>query len=463
LPPILEQAQPALGFIPPSLSPWTLGGIKTILPLWLKHKLAIATIEPQNVERLAQLYQEFQQGKVRLLLAFRHPSTSDPFTMAYLVWNVLPKIARQHGIRLKPPFHSHFLYDRGIPLWAGGFVSWLFPRLGGSSILRGKADREGLRSARDLLVNGRFPLAVAPEGATNDHSELMNPLEPGVAQLGFWCAEDLAKAGRQETVWIVPISLKYSYLTPPWAKLDQLLDQLELDAGISPQADLKPMGLLTDPALDLRYARLLRIGEACLTQVEGFYRQSYHQPIPEELPMSDGAARNQQLLKRLHNNLDRVLQVAEDFFGITPRGSFMDRCRKLEQSAWDRMYRDDLDQLTPLQRGLANWNAAEASLRLGHMRLAERLTCITSDYILSKPSGDRFAEVILILWRISTWIKGESPHSPPHLGKCRAEITVGEAISVSDRMADYTQDRRRARQAVQELTQTLQTHLEAML
>jgi len=49
-------------------------------------------------------------------------------------------------------------------------------------------------------------------------------LERGVAQLGFWCVEDLVKAGRSETVYIVPIGIQYRVSS--WRKLD-LLSQLE--------------------------------------------------------------------------------------------------------------------------------------------------------------------------------------------------------------------------------------------
>lgn len=59
-------------------------------------------------------------------------------------------------------------------------------------------------------------MAAAPEGATNGLSEIISPLEPGIAQLGFWCAEDLQKQERSEQVLIVPVGIKYSYVSPPW-------------------------------------------------------------------------------------------------------------------------------------------------------------------------------------------------------------------------------------------------------
>ena len=166
-------------------------------------------------------------------MAFRHPSVNDSYCMGYLVWTLLPKVAKETKISLKYPLHSHFMYDRGIPLWAGSAVGWLYSKLGGTSIQRGKLDIPGLRSARELFVNSQFPISAAPEGATNGHNEIISPLEPGISQLGFWCAEDLRKSNRKEAVFILPIGIQYFYISPPWQEIEQLLTQLEEDAGIS--------------------------------------------------------------------------------------------------------------------------------------------------------------------------------------------------------------------------------------
>ncbi len=476
MPPITAQARPALKFLPQAFNLHIWRGVKFLLPFWLKYQLAIATFESANIETLAQHYQDVQQGKSRILIAFRHPSTADPFTMAYLMWYLLPRTAKKAGIKLKAPVHSHFLYDRGVALWAGNIVNWLFPKLGGSSIFRGKADREGLRAARQILSESCFPLSIAPEGGTNEHSELISPLEPGVAQLGFWCQEDLIKANRTESVWIIPLSIRYQYLNPPWEQLSTLMDHIERDVGVSPRS-AQPSGLIADPRADYLYGRLLHVGAEFLTQVESFYEQNYQKnfnnPTLQAPEAADAIANhpsavdllteNAQIVTRLQNGLNQVLEVSESFFNLKPKGNLMDRCRKLEQAAWDRMFLEHIDQLSPVERGLANWNAAEASLRLGHMRLAERLICLTQTYIIEKPSADRFAEVFLLLWRISTWLKGESSNKTPNLGKRKAIIEVCKPISISDRWSEYAKNRSSARNMVQSVTQDLHRTLASVV
>jgi 1-acyl-sn-glycerol-3-phosphate acyltransferase len=440
--------QPPLEFIPPNLDRNILRILRSILPLWMRIRTPITQVEGVNVEELVELYQQFQAGKVRLMLAFRHPSTYDPYCLMYLLHYLVPQMARHQGIRLKSPTHAHFIYDRGIPLWAGSWVGWLYSKLGGTPIHRGKLDRPGLKSARDLLANGEFPLMAAPEGATNGHNEVVSPLEPGIAQIAFWSLEDLLKAERTENVLIVPIGIQYHYVTPPWDKINQLLDELEDTCGI-----------LKDN--NDRYARLYRLAEHLLTLMETFYTKFYHQ----SLPTFENATSNEKLKLRLEALMNAALQVAEQYFDISPKGSVIDRCRRLEQAAWDLIFREDLklENLSPVERGLADRVAEEASLRIWHMRLVESFVAVTGKYVLEKPTVDRFAETTLLLWDTLTKIDGGNPFKRPKLGKQSAIVTVGHPISISNLASVYQSNRRAAKQTVSDVTQELQTVLEKMI
>ncbi len=171
--------------------------MQPLMPVWTAWQTDIAEIETRDVETLAKLYHQMQKGQTRLLIAFRHPSPTDPYMLSHLLWQDLPKEASALGLKLGTT-HSYFIYDRGIPLWAGSYLSGVFARLGGVPIQRGKLDLRSLKTARHLLLNGRFPLTVAPEGGNNGHNEVISPLEPGVAQLAFWCAEDIKAESRTE-------------------------------------------------------------------------------------------------------------------------------------------------------------------------------------------------------------------------------------------------------------------------
>ena len=487
MPSTIDRVQPPLEFIPPAFNPLVLRVAQGLLPLWLRSRTAITQIQASNVEELVDCYRQFQAGKIRFLMAFRHPSTDDPFCMAHLHSSILPRVAKQQGVALQHPIHAHFIYDRGIPLWAGSQIGWLYSRLGGTPIHRGKVDRTGLRSARSLFVDGKLPLAAAPEGATNGHNEVISPLEPGVAQLGFWCVEDLLKADRSEQVLIVPMGIQYRYVTPPWQQIEQLMSQLEADSGLLVAESSKGTETPSIKGLQGReaalYHRLYSLGEHVLTLMEEFYTRFYHHTLPtqsappsgaEDLPeqnifQSDQAPvsqADQAFTHRLRALLDVALQVAEQYFDLQAKGSLIDRCRRLEQAGWDRIYREDFrnpEGVSLLERGLADRVAEEANLRMWHMRLVESFVAVTGRYVLEKPTAERFAETTLLMWDMISRIKGNSPFQRPQLGKQTVQMTIGQPISVTDRWGAYSADRRGAKQAIADLTQDLQIALESMI
>ncbi|MEB3277856.1 MAG: 1-acyl-sn-glycerol-3-phosphate acyltransferase [Lyngbya sp.] len=446
MPNLMTNVQPPLEFLPPDLQPGVLKVTQWVIPWWIRLKTPITEIQAENVDKLVELYQQFQQEKIRFMLAFRHPNPDDPLPLCQLIWRKVPRQAKKQGISLKSPVHAHFMYDRGIPLWAGNYVTWLFPKLGGTSILRGKLDRQGLKSARNLFANGPFPIAAAPEGATNGLNYQVSPLEPGIAQLGFWCVEDLEKAQRSQEVLIVPLGIQYHYLQENWQALAQVLGQMEADCGLTvADSQATPKSL---------YPRLVNLGNYLLDLMENFYRQYYHQHIPkqssEELPI------------RLQRLLDIALQVAESYFAIKHKGSLTERCRRLEQTGWDYIYREDIkdvESLSPVERGLANRIAEEASLRMWHMRLVESFVAVSGKYVQENPTFDRFAQITIIIWTMIMRLKGGNPNRTPYLGKQRVQITVGEPISISQRWSDYKASRRLA---VENLTKALQVALEEM-
>ena len=361
----------------------------------------------------------------------------------------------------------------GIPLWAGSYLGGVFSRLGGIPIQRGKLDLLALRTARKLFCEGGLPLAAAPEGGNNGHNEIVSPLEPGIAQLAFWCAEDLVAKGRDESVVVLPIGIQYRYVRSPWKPLADLMSQLEFDCGIGyPNAEelqrlrqqFEQSWLVCEASvreelgaeqIDL-YSRLYRLAEHLLTLMEGYYADFYSVSFAEP---NELLGPNSQLSERLNALMDKALNVAESYFDLRPKGSVIDRCRKLEQAGWDRIFREDTLSLSAVELGLANRVAEEANLRMWHMRLIESFVAVTGRYVKEHPSVDRFAETMLLLRDMVAKLKGESV-SRSRLGWQRAIVTVGQPIDVGVRLGDYQQKRRGA---IAQLTADLQSEMTSLI
>lgn len=465
MPHIITRSKPTLDFIAPQYSAVVRWMGARIAPLWLRYQLRITDVELVGSTELGQLYEAFEAGNTRFLLAFRHPTTDDPPCVAHALWNKLPQALSQTKIRLKHPPHTHFVYERGIPLWAGRWTGWLFSRLGGTPIRRGVLDTQGLRSIRNLFGSGQFPVAIAPEGATNGHNELVSPIEPGIAQFGFWCLDDLHKAERSEEVLIVPLGVQYRFVTAPWGALVERLAQLEQDTGLpAPEQPLTLRdGHPPSPAEDAQlYDRLLRLGEHLLCEVETFYQTYYGCRLtPPEGTEQDSPEDNADFAARLKTLLGNALTVAEEAFGIKGKGSLSDRCRRVEQAGWDRIYRDEaVTDTSPLTHGLNNLIAEEADLRIWHMRLVENLVSVTGRYVAEARTIDRYADTTLLMWKIVNQICGRRAAQRRYLGDRIVKITVGQPLSVSQRWDDYRANRR---QAVAALTQELQTAMVSLI
>ena len=150
------------------------------------------------------------------------------------------------------------------------------------------------------------------------------------------------------------------------------------------------------------------------------------------------------------------LAKAETHFGLRAVGNLQERCRRIEQAAWDRIYREGVDQLPPLERSLADWEAREADLQLTRMRLVEHFTSVSGHYISDRPDFDRFAEMLLLVEEAIGWIEDKPWKGQPSLGPQRVEVQLGRALPVRPRLNQYRSNRREAMQVfMQDLEQAL--------
>jgi hypothetical protein len=213
------------------------------------------------------------------------------------------------------------------------------------------------------------------------------------------------------------------------------------------------------------YGRLLALAERMLGLIEAFYRQAYQRPLPAPDPPQPDAPHpscNGPLATRLQRLLSTALEVAEESFAIRPAGDLASRCRRLEQAGWERLYPASGNGTgpSPVERGLADRLAEETERRLWHMRLVESFVAVSGSYVKERPSQERFADTLLLLWDTQCRIRGGNPARRPQLGAQRVVLSIGEPIAVDARLESYRTDRRHA---VATLTADLQQALEGLI
>ena len=111
-------ARSALRRLPTRPSRLVQAVVSRLLPLLFRSQ-GLDINSGKAAEGLAKALAAQQTGACNLLIAFRHPSTRDPVVLADLFWNRVPRAARRLNLRVKRPIQLRFLYDRGIPIWAG--------------------------------------------------------------------------------------------------------------------------------------------------------------------------------------------------------------------------------------------------------------------------------------------------------------------------------------------------------
>ena len=144
---------------------------------------------------------------------------------------------------------------------------------------------------------------------------------------------------------------------------------------------------------------------------------------------------------------EAALRTAESFFGLSPKGDFVQRVFSVRYAGLSRIYREDipdLRDLSPLEKVLADRIAAESWLRLRHMELVDVLEYLRADYLQPDSGIDRFVETVLNLWDVANRLEGGNISGHINPFSKTARIVVNEPIQVSEYLDSYKENRRRA-------------------
>jgi hypothetical protein len=94
------------------------------------------------------------------------------------------------------------------------------------------------------------------------------------------------------------------------------------------------------------------------------------------------------------------------------------------------------------------------------MRVVETFIAVSGSYVQERPSQERFADTLLLIWDTQCRIRNQTPNRRPRLGRRRVRIRIDRPIAVGERLEDYRRDRRRA---VEDLTADLGLRLERLI
>ena len=400
---------------------------RLVSPLYFHALLGFRSVAVRHAERLVQSYADFFDGKTRLLLAFRHPYGDEAQLMGYLIGKILDKEAISRGVRFAKSPHAHFVHGYEVPLWAGAFERWILPRVGAVPVYHTKFDGKSIRRIRSLMKDGAYPVAIAPEGQVSYSSEELPRLESGAAHICAWCAEDLAKAGRRESLVILPISVHYRWNAAAARRLDGLIRRIESECGIKP------------PDSATRFDRLSAAAGSILAAAERHYTLFCGASLPRP--------GNPTRAERLGDLREAALTAAEGVFHLRPEGDAVRRVYKIRQTGWDRIFRADLpdmDSLPRIERALADRVAGEAWYASRHMELVDLAYYLDFDRLKENDPLELYIETAQNYFDLVSRLGGGNISNRINIRGKSATVIIGEPIAATDRLSSQGLTRKAA-------------------
>lgn len=440
----VEGVKAPLEFIPPRLNPLVVKLVTGITPLYVKHSLGLRVSVPEGMDALAREYQRFFNDGDRLILVFRHVHVHDAQVMFYLFDHLLPREARRLGIRLPRAPHAHFLYGRGVPVWAGKWLEWLFSRVGGIPVYHRSLSREGLDTVRSHLTEAAYPIALAPEGQVTYHNGVVHPIEPGFAQLALWARKDLEKKGSPRDVRILPISQYYRYGKEGERVLEDLLGRIETELGQVFETAPEQKENSGTQEIHRDRLRLRQAGAAVLTRFEDFYRRYYGlKDFPSQFDIDRIEIRPEDCSRsRVAHLVDAVMRLQEERLGIKhPPKGFTPRIFTIRQAGWNRIFRKPRrpdGSLSPLDAALNEYLAVEAGLFARHLEVVDLMAYLQPEYALESEDVNRHIEFALNLLDGISRLKGGTIGQRHHVRPCEVKINIGDPVSLKEIYAGDT-------------------------
>jgi 1-acyl-sn-glycerol-3-phosphate acyltransferase len=271
-------------FIPPFYSDWGPHVLRFYVRRYIRKAYGVHSVESRHVERLKS---SVAAGK-SIMLAPNHCRLADPMVLGVMA--------------LEVPVYLHAMASWHL-FQESAFQTFIIRCLGAFSVLREGNDRKSLEAAIEILVAGKRPLIVFPEGALTKHCDVINEMMEGPTFLARQAAKRLRKNGSSREVVIHPVAVRYTFERDLAEAINPTLDELEARLSWQPKHNL-PM-----------FERIAKLGDAFLALKEIEYL---------------GAAKTGNLYDRADQFVDTVLTRVEDAWQQKDRsGGVIARVKRL--------------------------------------------------------------------------------------------------------------------------------------
>jgi hypothetical protein len=375
----------------------------------------------------APLFDAFRRalaGESRGIIAFRHPEGIEPQVLAWFFLFKLRRLAARQGVLFARRPHGVFVYGYEVVRWGGWVTRTVLSRLGALPVHHAKIDAKGMARIYKAILEGPYPLALAPEGQVSYTAGPAPRLEPGVIRIGFGAAEKLANApGNPVPVEILPLSVQFRFAARREAAVERLLKKIERYSGI-PRREAKRRGFCERVT-------------ACREHILEVNEKRYG--------LKPGSALSFE--ERLGLVIDSALEAAESILGQKSEGDLFARMYHLRQICWDRLIlpgTESLDHLSGVRRSAADLAAGEAWYAGRHLELVDFSWYFRRPLPEAGAPLDQRVEYVQNLWDFANRTMGGAFTGRKRIGPRTVIIRAAPPINLSGRLSDYKTDRKAA-------------------
>jgi hypothetical protein len=420
----VNRALPDLRIPEPRISKLAIFIVNLLGSLYLFLLCGVSKIVLRNGASLFDAFRRTLAGESRCIIAFRHPDGNEPQILAWFLLIKLRRLAARQGIRFARRPHGVFVYGYEVVRWGGWITRAILSHLGAMPIHHAKMDSSGMARIYRAIVEGPYPLALAPEGQVSYTADSVPRLEPGVIRIGFGAAERLAKApGNPVPVEVLPVSFQFRFGARRESAVEKLLRQIEQYTGF-PRKDAKKR----------KFCERLRI---CREHILEVNEKRYGLESGSGLSFEE----------RLDLVIAAALEAAERILGHKAGGDLFTRMYHLRQICWDRLIlpgMESLDHLSGVQRGVADLAAGEAWHAGRHLELVD------FSWYFRRPLPEEGAplhqrvEYVQNLWDFANRTMGGAFTGRKRIFPRKVIIRAAPPINLTGRLGDYKNDRKSA-------------------
>jgi len=362
-------------------------------------------------------------GESRCIIAFRHPNGGEPQLLSWFFLFKLRVLAARAGVKLPRWPHVVFVYGYEVVRWGGWVARFIMPNVGAMPIHHSKMDSKGMARIQKTIIEGPYPVAIAPEGQVSYTTNAIPRLEPGAIRIGFQVAERLAGKNETCSVEILPLSVHFRFGTWGTLALEKLLKKIEKICGFS-NKDRKKI-LFTERVRQCR-DHILEVNE-WRYQIKG----DIEKPFEERLEMIINAA----------------LETAERMMGVKRDGDLFSRMYWMRQLCWDQIFLpgvENFEGISYIEQNTRHLKAGEAWYIGRHIEIVDfcwyfRVPLPTEETNLSGK-----VEYAQNLWDFANRTMGGAFSDRKNILPRRVIIRAAPVINLSERFPAYQKDKKAA-------------------